>query len=144
MAEFYDPAQMEASLGGKLIQGFAEGSMIEVEFASDDYETKVGTKGDVGVARIYNPVATVKLRLMQTSASNDDLSDLRADSRAASATGFASAFSLRDASGTTVIRGTAFIQKRPTTSFSNTIETREWTLTLIESDSYIGGNTSAP
>lgn len=144
MAEFYDPNQVQVSLGGVLLEGFAEGSMIEVEPSAEDYATVVGTKGNVGVARIYNSLATVKLRFLQTSNANDQLSTLRNSSRAATATGFASAFSMRDASGTTKIQGTAFIQKRPTTTMSNTVEAREWTLTLIESSAFIGGNTSAP
>lgn len=144
MTEFYDPNTVQVSLGGVLLEGFADGTMIEVEPASDDYEAKVGTKGDVGVARIYNPLATVKIRFLQTSSANDQLSTLRNSSRAATAIGFASAFSVRDASGTTKVQGTAWIMKRPTTTLSNTVEAREWTLQIRESSSFIGGNTSAP
>jgi hypothetical protein len=144
MTEFYDPNQVQVSLGGVLLEGFADGTMIEVEPASDDYESKVGTKGDVGVARIYNPLSTVKIRFLQTSTANDQLSTLRNSSRAAAASGFASAFSMRDASGTTKVQGTAWIQKRPTATMSNTIEAREWTLTVRETSAFIGGNTSAP
>lgn len=144
MTEFYDPNQVQVSLGGVLLEGFAEGSMIEVEPASDDYAEVVGTKGDVGVARIYNPLANVKIRFLQTSSANDQLSTLRNSSRAATASGFAAAFSVRDASGTSKVQGTAWIKKRPTTTFSNAVEAREWTLTVKESSSFIGGNTSAP
>ena len=144
MTEFYDPNLVQVSLGGLLLEGFAEGSMVEIEPASDDYEAKVGTKGDVGVARIYNPLATVKVRLLQTSTSNDQLSTLRRSSRAATATGFAAALSVRDASGTSIVQGTAWIMKRPTLALSNTIEAREWSLMVRESTSFVGGNTSAP
>ena len=59
MAEFYAPDQVDASLGGQILEGYADGAMISVEFPVDDYEMKVGTKGDVAVARIHNPTATV-------------------------------------------------------------------------------------
>lgn len=140
-ANAYFPTQVDASLGGQIIEGYADGTMIDVEFPSDDYEMKVGTKGDVGVAQILNPTAMVTIRLLQTSPSNDALSTLRRSSMSASATGFASDLSIRDRSGNTIVQGKAFIMKRPNVTLSNTIEAREWRLGVIVSNEVIGGNT---
>ncbi len=137
----YVPNQVEAALGGRLISGFADGDFISVEFDSDDYEKKVGSQGDVAITRIHNPLATVTLRLLQHAPSNDDLSALRDSGMAATASGFASAFSLRDNSGTTILQGTAFVMKRPAVAFGNAGGTREWVLAVIVSDANIGGNT---
>lgn len=140
-ASFYNPAAVDASLGGRILEGFAEGTMIDIEWPKDDYEMKVGTKGDVGVARIIDPTATVTIRLLQTSPSNDALSSLRTSSLAAGASGFAADFSMRDRSGTSIVQGKAFVMKRPNLTMSNTVEAREWKLGVIVADSLVGGNT---
>ena len=97
-----------------LLDGFADGTMIEVEPASDDYG---GEGRDEGRRRrrptSANPPRHGRLRFLQTSQANDRLSTLRNSSRAATASGFAAAFSVRDASGTTKVQGTAWIPEAP-------------------------------
>lgn len=137
----YVPNQVEAALGGKLMSGFTEGDFITVEFAADDYEEKVGAQGDVALTRIHNPLATVTMRLQQQSPTNDDLSALRDSGMEATAAGFASSFSLRDSSGTSIVQGTAWVRKRPTMAFGNSGGTREWVLGVIVADVNVGGNT---
>jgi hypothetical protein len=139
-ANFYSPGSVDVSLGGRVIEGFADGTMVDVEFPSDDYERKVGTKGDVGIARIYDPTATVTIRLLQTSPTNDALSALRDAGMSATSAGFASALSIRDTSGTTILQGKAWIQKRPNVTLSNTVEAREWVLGVVVSQATVGGN----
>jgi hypothetical protein len=140
--EFYDPNQVQFSIGSNVITGFAPGSMIEVEPAADLFNEVVGTKGDVGIARIYNPLVTIKVKLLQTSASNDDLSALVLASSTSTASGIASPGSLADMSGTTKVSGMTWAKKRPNVSFSDTVETREWTLTMKTDTHTIGGNTA--
>jgi hypothetical protein len=140
---FYDPNAVEVSLGGLVITGFADGTMVEVAQAADDYETKVGTKGAVGVTRIHNPMREVKLRLLKTSPSNDQLNALRLAGRRLGSRGFASIFSLRDGSGSAKLTGPAYVKRPPNQVFSNTAEAYEWTLDVIvgnEADETIGGN----
>lgn len=139
---FYDPNQVQLAIGANVIGGFAAGSMIEFEPAAELFNEVVGTKGDVSIARIYNPLGTLKVKLLQTSASNDDLSALVLASSTASASTVAAALTLSDMSGTTRISGTAWVKKRPTVSLSDTDEVREWTIT-VKVDTYtIGGNTA--
>ncbi len=140
--EFFDPNQVQLSIGSNVITGFAPGSMIEFEPSAELFNNVVGTKGDVAIARIYNPLGTLKIKLLQTSASNDDLSALVLSASTSTASGVAAPVSLADMSGTTRVAGMVWVQKRPTVSFSDTIETREWTAT-VKVDTYtIGGNSA--
>lgn len=137
----YVPGQVELALGGRMISGFTNGDFISIEFASDDYEKKVGAQGDVALTRIHDNTATVTIRLQQHAASNDDLSALRDSGMEATAASFASSFSMRDNSGTSIVQGTAWVQKRPSMAFGNAGGTREWVLGIIVADVNIGGNT---
>lgn len=140
--EFYDPNQVQLTIGGKIISGFAEGSMIEYEPAAELFNTVVGTKGDVAISRIYNTLGTLKVKLLQTSSSNDDLSALVLSASTATASGISAAASLADMSGTTRVSGKAWIQRRPTISLSDKAETREWTIMVKATEHTVGGNTA--
>lgn len=139
---FYDPNQVQFSVGGKVISGFMSGSMIEVEPAAELFNNVVGTQGDVGIATVYNDLVTIKCKLMQTSSSNDDLNAIVVASRTSTASSVAAACSLADMSGTTRVAGKAWVQKRPTVVFSDTIEGREWTITCNASTFTVGGNSA--
>lgn len=137
---FYMPAEVQASLGGAPIDGFAPGSIIEYERVAERTNEVVGTQGDVGVAVIKNPLVSVKFKLLQTSASNDTLSALANAQDNATAATIAAALSIADMSGTTRLSGKAWIKKDPTVGFSDTVETREWTLMCRATTFVIGGN----
>lgn len=143
--EFFDPASCDCSLGGQVLDGFADGTMIEISPEQDDYEVKSGTKGAVGVVRKHSRIRMVKLRFLKTSASNTRLSTLRTSGRRAGAKGFAAQFDFRDGSGDSKLSGKAFVKTAPTQAFSNTADAWEWTLFVIvssEDDEVIGGNSS--
>lgn len=137
----YAPDQVECSLAGTMIDGWADGEFITVAFDSNDYEDVVGTGGDVGVAKVVDNRVTVTVKLLQTSAANDRLSAMRQAGRESSNGSFAGAFSLRDSSGTSILQGTGWIQKPPDQSFDRTVTSREWTLRVVASSVTIGGGT---
>lgn len=138
---YYSPDSVECSLAGYLIQGFADGEFITIEKDSNDYEDVVGTMGDVGVSKVLDERRTVTIKLLQTSSSNDDLSTLRAAGRTSKNGSFAGAFSMRDASGTSILQGTAWIMKEPSQSFDRTITSREWQIRVVANRTHIGGGT---
>lgn len=143
MTDFYDPNQVQITIGGKVIGGFAAGAMIEIEPDADLMNEVVGTKGDVGLARVYNGLNTCKVKLLQTSTSNDDLSALVNAAATSTASGVTAAFSFADMSGTSRLTGRCWIKKRPTQSFSDTVETREWSIRVKATENVIGGNSAA-
>lgn len=72
----YDPQSASLTLGPSLISGFAEDSMIEIEYASKKYEKKVGVDGQTTRIRQHDRSGTLKISLMSTSVSNRVLGDL--------------------------------------------------------------------
>jgi hypothetical protein len=69
----YDPKQTILDWGGLMVVGFAEGSMITIEQAEDDYEMSSGAAGDVVLRRMQNPTGSVTFRLQAESPSNSIL-----------------------------------------------------------------------
>jgi hypothetical protein len=127
----YSPKKVQLSVAGKLSTGLAEGSAITVEPAADDYEPKVGIQGDVGVAEIHNPIVMMKVRLLQTSKTNDDYNALRKK---------VFPVSLRDIGGTSVTQGKGRITKPASKVYSAGVEAQEWTFMIISEQHVVGGN----
>lgn len=110
----YSPDQVSLSLAGAgQITGFASGSFVTIEMEANDWSHKVGADGEVARARSNNRVGIVKIKLLQTSLSNQMLSGIRnlglADPAGAADVG---TFQLTDLSGATVASGPkAWIRK---------------------------------
>jgi hypothetical protein len=141
MGEMYAPTQVECSLGGRAMNDWTK---IEVSQASDDYDTKVATRGQVAAVRIHDPRREVKITVLKTSPTNDMLSALRKTGMSAAASAFASIFSLRDMGGTSVLTGKSFIKRPPDRTYSNTVDEQTWTLTVVsdEQAEVFGGNST--
>ena len=67
----YDPNRVIIVLADQHISGFAEDSMVEVTFDEQTFTKKVGVDGEVTRTRSRNECATAKLKLIQTSFSNN-------------------------------------------------------------------------
>lgn len=66
----YNPKKVTCSLGRHIVVGYAEDSMITIDFASDGTSYVVGADGEV--VRSIDPaeIYTLKLSVQQTSATN--------------------------------------------------------------------------
>lgn len=138
--EFY-PDLVDISMAGFPISGFGPDSKISVEAEAETFGDAKGVDGDVTRIRMNESRATATITLMQSSPSNDVLTQLHnRDLRSPNGAGIGP-FVLRDRSGTTVIRARrAWIQAWPTTDFGSEVGTREWQIRLADTQWHVGGN----
>lgn len=69
----YNPKKVTCTLGKHIVKGYAEDSMITIDFASDGTSYVVGADGEI--VRSIDPaqIYTLKLSVQQTSAANQFL-----------------------------------------------------------------------
>ncbi len=135
----YNPRKVVVTFCGKLITGFADGSMIEVTHTSDAFTMQSG--GDGEVARPPSPDHTgpVKPSLQHTSASNDTLTaQLAADRLTNLGTG---PLMIKDGSGRTLVSSPeAWIKKSADVGLAKELGTRDWTIDCADLEVFVGGN----
>lgn len=123
------------------MQGFADGNFLEISYVSDQFADVSGTDGEVSRSKSNDLRATVTLRLMQTSPTNDLLSalvntDLLADGGAG-----VGAFAVTDLSGRTLLASeNAWVKKMPDQMFGRESQERAWTIMCDALRSFIAGN----
>jgi hypothetical protein len=127
----YDAAQVTLILANVPVSsGFNEGEFLTIEQSAPDYEVVVGTDGEVGRSRTNNRHATIKVKLMQTSAGNTLFSALSNLGILAANGADVGALMVRDRiSGLcTYTAAECWISKPPDVSYDSKITVREWTL----------------
>jgi hypothetical protein len=72
----YDPAKVELVVAGVPISGFASGTFISMARAADAWSKVVGASGEVIRSKSNDRSGTLTLTLLQSSLSNDALSEL--------------------------------------------------------------------
>ena len=123
----YDPQKVVVIFAGNIITGFAADSIIEVDFNEDSVTVEVGADGEFARVISRNESAEFKIRLMQTSPSNDVLDAMHAADKA-TGRGFAPLL-VKDESGTAVAGAeSAWVKKLPPLKRGKGIETNEWVL----------------
>ncbi len=137
----YDPDQVTVSFAGIVAKGFADGEFVAIEQPENSFDFVVGTDGEMSRSKTGRRDATVTIKLMQTSPTNDQFSAiLRADLEQPGGAGVG-ALMIRDRLGRALYRAdAAFIQKAPDVSFDRTATAREWVFVcenLVRTD---GGN----
>jgi len=139
----YAPSQVSVAVAGILtLEGFVDGTFINITKAGKPYEDTKAMDGEV--ARIYrkDDRYTVELTLAQSSMSNNLLSALYNIDTATQLGKFP--LLIRDGSGTTTFFAlTAWIQDIPQVTFSNDMESRTWVIVCSDASLNIGGNDSA-
>lgn len=135
----YDPKQVTLIVGGKIISGFADDDFIEVERDEDAFSKKTGVDGETTRAKNNMRSGHIIVRLMQSSSSNDDLSDFALlDEKDMSGAG---AVLCKDGSGRSVFSAqSGWIKKLPKATFKKDVEMREWTIDCDSLDIFVGGN----
>jgi hypothetical protein len=143
----YSPNQVsvvlthEATGIAHIVTGFSEDSIVSIERNAETFTLYRGA--DDTKTRIYNSdsSATITMPLQQTSNSNDILTDLYEFDRASlNSTGLFS-IQIKDLTGrSTYYSAEAYVAIVPNSSFSNSMELREWVIHASSLDTYIGGN----
>ena len=74
----YDPLKVNVIVGGRIITGFANDSVVNLVRNSDSVTPYVGAKGDVGYSENADQTGLLTMNLMSTSSSLPYLRDLEA------------------------------------------------------------------
>lgn len=135
----YDPKLFSIICGAKIISGFADGTFIKLERNQQAFQLKMGTDGEGTRAKSNDNSGKVTITLMQSSASNDDLSSFAQADALANAGVFP--MFIKDGSGSTIAASvTAWIQKLPDSEFSNEAQSRVWVIETDNLELFVGGN----
>lgn len=126
-------------IGGLPVVGKGADTFISIEVADDDWTESVGADGSVVRSLKANNLATATLTLQQTSPINDFLSGKLFADRQLPGAGLFS-LTVKDLLGTsTFFSGTAYVKKQATMEFAHESTEREWTISLVDFVSVIGG-----
>jgi len=125
----YDPRDVMVVVDGTVITGFAEGTFVTAEKASDNYVKYVGAQGEVARSRNADPTGTITVTLNQTSPSNSFLNSL-----ARSKDTFSAFVIDRNTQQVQAGGSECWIQKPASISRGAEIETREWTIEVADFD----------
>ena len=135
----YDPKQSSIIVSGNIIEGYADGTFINVERNEDAFSLVIGSDGSGTRTKSNNRSGRMTITLNQSSPSNDILQGLvTADEL--SGGGIFSALH-KDGSGNTINAAeTAWIVKSPSQEFSNESSNREWIIETDNLEAFVGGN----
>lgn len=138
--KYYDPKEHSIIFGGPM-SGFADDQMIEIEWDEDAFEDIVGVDGETTRSDNGNNNATAKIKLMQSSNSNDVLSALYNLDKLTPGGAGVVPFTIKDGQGTTlIVAGSAYVKKLPTVTRGKKAGPQEWTIRLVNPKVFIGGN----
>jgi len=136
---YYNPKAVHVTFAGHFIDGWSDGAMIAISKAADDYSSKVGVDGKVARTKMHNKSGTVTISLMQTSLSNDRLSEIRRNDYALPNGGGVGSLTIQNIEGTDVHTAqNAWIQSAPDLSFESEAGTREWVIAFDSLESVYG------
>ena len=129
----YDPAQVKMTFGGAIIEGYAEGSFINVQYNADLFALTVGSDGEATRSKSNNKSARVTVTLMPGALANAILGGFQ---KADDAGGVGVLpLSITDLStGSSFIAEGAWIVKPPDYDFQTEAQPREW---IIETDNLL-------
>ena len=137
----YDSDQVFCSVAGVPISGFADGEWLRIERETAKFDDVVGTDGEVTRSKTNDDRATITVRLMQSSPTNDLLSAIHlSDANTPGGVGVGP-FLLIDRQGTTLVNAEkCWISKEPNISLDRTATEREWTIRCAKLISFHGSN----
>lgn len=140
MLRTFDFKQITLTFGSDLIQGFAEGDdVIALEPQADVFNSLAGADGEVTRSKTNDNRWLLRIRLLQTSPSNDALMAAAAADRVSNSG--VRPLLLKDLNGTTLVgEVSAYIQRLPDAGLGTNVSDREWAIMLPSPDVFIGGN----
>ncbi len=138
----YDPNEVSIMVCGIPIEGgFADGTYVEIDQDSNDFDDIVGTDGDVTRSKTNDRRGTVTITLMQSSEGNALLSALNNIDRKQSNGAGVGPLLIKDNQGTALYAGEkSWISKPPAAPFGKTAGPRAWTIRVADLERFDGGN----
>ncbi len=136
-----DPKEYITIVGGQIMQGFAEGTHVKIEYNEDAVVFSPDTQGSGTRTLSRNKSGRVTLTLQQTSPSNAVLDAFHTAQELAGGGLFP--FLFKDGSGNDIaIALTMWSVKRPSAEYSNELLTREWILETDNLEMHILGHSA--
>lgn len=137
----YDPSQVIITVGRVILSGFSDGDFVMAERDEEMYFTKVGADGGVARARNANKSGTFTFKLLPTSKSNDQLSELLATDDLTNDGLSVFPISVSDGSGRSLAVATqCWIKSIPAATFAKEVGEREWIFSAADLKIFHGGN----
>lgn len=127
----YDPADVIVTIDGNNINGYADGTFVSIERTEQTFTKVTGADGSTTRSKTNDRSGTLTLTLLQTSPSNEILSNILNQDEADN-TGVVAVQVKERSSGSKFATGSGWIQGLPTIEYGNEITTREWTIEMSE------------
>jgi hypothetical protein len=128
-------------MGAIIDSGFADGPFCKIEQSAADFESVVGTDGEVTRYQTNNRVAKISVMLMQSSQGNAKFSAINNLDRASGNGAGIGPMQIRDLLGTSVYTAAhCWIAKPPDVQFDRAAGPREWLLECADLIRFDGGN----
>lgn len=135
----YDPKQVQIIVGGIPLSGFADGSFVTVARAEDAWTMTVGADGEGTRSKSNNKSGTITVVLMQSSQSNQYLSNLVLADEINNA-GLVPTM-VKDGSGSSLYMAEqSYVKKAPDSDFAKVAGTRTYVIETDNLQMFNGGN----
>jgi hypothetical protein len=130
----YDPKLITLQFAGIIVEGYADGSFVEIEEETEGFEDYSGTDGSVSRSKSSDERGTVTIKLAQTSPTNVLFSSLHQQDKDEPNGAGVGQFLLEDrGNGTTLVRADeAWIMGRPKMDYERAVKEREWKIRLAK------------
>ena len=135
---YFDPKNFEIIYQGAVISNLAP-EFIEASFNAPLYRMVKGCDGDSARIRNGNRAGVVRISLLQSSPSNNALSELVLVNEVAGVANLGPLLCRDKEGGTTILATSAFIENIPPISFGITAKIRVWTFQCDNLVMYLGG-----
>lgn len=134
----YSVNELVVVYGGSRLTGWADGEFMTVVYDDDIFKYTNGADGEVARVKSKKLMATITLRFLQTSQSNDILSAFLIEDLALNVPQL---FIAKDLNGNTILSSSqASIIKSADASYGTENANREWTIKAPKLLGFLGGN----
>lgn len=137
----YDFDRVSLSVGGWIVDGYAEDSAIKLTQLNPIFKTKAGVDGRVARSKVLVRTAELEVHLMASSATNDYFGQLsKSDMSLPNGAGIVPV-TLKDNSGRAVyLSAQAWISELPEVDYAEEIGSRMWKIFIADLDRTDAGN----
>lgn len=128
----YDPDQVQTLFVGVPLEGFAEGSMIDIEWDVEAFKLVRGVDGTITRSKVLGRTATATVHLMQTSRSNGYLTGIHTQDLLSPGGAGVGAFMVRDGNGASLfVTDEAWIVSYPSIAYGDQAGPRDWKIVCV-------------
>jgi len=128
----YDPDQVQTLFNGILLEGFAEDSMIDIEWDVEAFKLVRGVDGGITRSKVLGRTATATIHFMQSSRSNGVLTGIHTQDLLSPGGAGVGPFMCRDGNGASLfVTDEAWIVGFPTIAYGGQAGPRDWKIVCV-------------